>query len=134
MRYLKMLGLVSTAVALLALGATAPASATVLCSTIETPCTAHRWANTSTDWSLQQGTTARISSTEGQVLNSCSGSTLRGTIFNGSASSTVDVSVNTSELTWSECSFSTKTLAGGPSKSIICPKTSTAQLQQRNFK
>lgn len=114
MKHLKTLVLAALAATLLMIATAGSASATVLCSVAQNPCPAGSvWPATSMDWSLKSGTTARFTNTGNEPLDSCSGSTLKGTLFNGSSTATASASVNTSELTWSSCSFPTTTISGG---------------------
>lgn len=79
MKYLKMLGLAAVAAAALTafVGAgTAMAENGVICSTNTNPCTS-KWAvGTKLDWSLKSGTSAKLTTTGGTTLNTCSYSTV----------------------------------------------------------
>lgn len=115
MRVLKTLGLaVIAASALIALGGTGTASATVLCSTTAEPCPeGQKWPNeTALDFSVASGGSF-LWENAGTVIDTCKGVTLRTHIANaGGASSTV--STSNKELLWSNCTFPTKTqMLGG---------------------
>jgi hypothetical protein len=64
--------------------------------------------------SLKTGTSANLTTTEGTVLNTCTGSSLSGKVTNaGGAAATVVGSVEAKNLTWSGCSNTVATLGGG---------------------
>jgi len=111
MRYLKMFGLAAIAVgALMAFIGAGSASATVLCSTTVDPCpVGQKWpANTTLDWSIPSGSSAQQVATEGEVIDTCTGSTIKWIITNpGSATETV--TGTDEETTFSGCSFTTTT-------------------------
>jgi len=115
MRYLKMFGLAAIAAgALMAFIGAGSASATVLCSTTADPCPAgQKWpVNTTLDWSLVPGTTAVQTDTEGETLDTCTGSTIKWVITNA-GSATETVTGTDEETTFSGCTFPTKTLKLG---------------------
>src|SRR5690349_17580613 len=94
MKYLKMLGLVSTA-AVMTLGVSASASGTVLCKQAQTT-----------------GSTTILESLSGVMLNTCPEATTKITTSNaGSATETVKGSV--ASLTWSICVYPQLTLKAG---------------------
>jgi len=122
MRYAKMLALAAVAAgALMAFIGAGTASATVLCSTTVTPCPAGQDVEVGTelDFSLKSGTSAVLVDTAGNELDSCTGSTVEGKITNtGGSTSTVtgeltpkEGTLNKTGLTWSGCTFPTKTLS-----------------------
>jgi hypothetical protein len=58
--------------------------------------------------------TATLTTTEGTVLDTCAGGEVKGKTSNaGGAAETVKGSVAASGVTWSSCTFTTDTLAGG---------------------
>jgi hypothetical protein len=114
MRYLKMAALaVLAAVAMTTVAATGSASATVYCSTTADPCpTAQKWFSLLNFRMAADATAVHLRDTSGNELDSCAESVINGTITNaGSSTSTTTASVE--ELTWSSCTFPTKTLAAG---------------------
>jgi len=119
MRYLKMLGLAAmAAMALMAFVAAGTASATVLCSTNESPCPAgQKWpTGTEPRFTVRPGGAGIWTTTSGEVLAKCPEGELRGVITNaGSATETVKTSVEASGFTWpkAEQCFRTVTVEGG---------------------
>jgi hypothetical protein len=116
MKYLKKLGLAaSVAVASTAFLGAGSASATVLCSTtLSTSCPAGQtWpANTALDFSIPAGSSANLVDTAGEELDTCSASTVKGKLTNA-GSSTETATGPVEELTWTSCTFPTKTLTLG---------------------
>lgn len=110
MRYIKFLSLaaIATAVTMAFIGMSS-ASATVFCSTTTTPCNAKWPATTVVDFSLDEGTSIKKTTTDGKTtLDTCTGSTKKFDITNpGNAVETVTGVIT--DLTWSGCSFPTKT-------------------------
>src|SRR4051812_2345827 len=115
MKYLKMLGLAGLmATALMAfVGAgTAMATGGVLCSTATNPCTSP-WATPQTlDFTLKTGGSAKLQETappggEGEILDTCTGSTVKGSLTSNPAGGPATGS-NT-EINWTGCTFTTKT-------------------------
>jgi len=115
MKYAKMLALAAVAAgALMAFIGAGTASATVLCSTTAEPCPAgQNWAaGTTLDFSIPSGSSAKLTTTEGEAIDTCTTSTVKGKITNaGSATETVAGSVE--ELTWGSCTFPTNTITKG---------------------
>jgi hypothetical protein len=113
MKYLKMLGLAAVAAtALIAFVGAGSASATVFCSTQTTPCSA-KWAKgTQLEFSVTAGSSAEWKT--GFSTNTCTDGTLKGTMLTaGSGSETMKLSVDDSDFTWTNCTFSNATLEGG---------------------
>jgi hypothetical protein len=115
MRFLKKLGPAAVlAVAVTGLvGNGTAAGAGVICENPETPCNV-RWANgTNLEYSLQNKGTSKITTTEDLSLDTCTGSGLGGSLTNGSSTSNASLSIAKGGLTWSGCTNTTATLAGG---------------------
>ena len=116
MKYVKMLGLAAVAaMAVMAFIGASSASATVFCSVTQTPCpVASKWpVNTVIDFSLKSGTSAKLVTTTGETLDTCTGSTVKGPVTNaGSSTTTVVGTVAKTDLTWSSCTFPTTTTQG----------------------
>jgi hypothetical protein len=106
MKYLKMLGLAAVAAtALMAFLGASSASATVLCKTTATPCGAswHWPKGTAFDASLDPGTSALLTMTNGNPVVTCTESTVKGETENtGSASETVGITIT--ELSFPQAS------------------------------
>src|SRR5215212_10639560 len=100
MKHVKMLALAAVAAAsLMALVGAGTASASVVCSTTTTPCTSVVANGTVFDFSSNE---AVLSDTFGFVRNKC-GSTLKGTLDNGSSTATAKLTAT--ELTWTGCTI-----------------------------
>lgn len=115
MRYVKTLAATAVAAAALlaAFGTGTASAAGVICSTETNPCTS-KWPNgTSLAFSLASGTSAKFTTTEGTVLDTCTGGTITGSLTNGSSTTNASYSVATSGLTWSGCTVTTTTTEGG---------------------
>jgi hypothetical protein len=111
MKYLKILGpLVVAAISLSVLPADAAAAGPVFCTVQESPCPeANRWAaGTELDFSLKSGTNATLLSTEGESIDTCTGSTAQGKLEKAEG-----LTGPIESLTWSGCTFTTKTLKAG---------------------
>lgn len=116
MKYIKMLGLAAVAaMALMAfVGAgTASAAGGVLCSTATNPCNS-KWAiGTALDFSLKSGTSAKLTNTEGSTLDSCSESTVKGTLTKNPSTevgeSNGQATGENTTISWGNCSFTTDT-------------------------
>jgi hypothetical protein len=111
MKYLKMLGLAAiAAMGLMVFLGASSASATVLCTTTDTPaCLMPYGQLTVIDASLSGSAILESGST---TLDTCTGGTVKGKINNaGGASETV--SGNIEELTWTGCTNTTDTTALG---------------------
>jgi hypothetical protein len=100
------------AAALVVLGGAGTASATVICKTNTNPCSEKYPAGTEIKASMTGS--ASMTTTEGTVLDTCSGGELTGKTANsGSAAETVRGLVPATNLTWSNCTNTVDTLAGG---------------------
>jgi len=102
MRRIKMLGfagmMIAAVMAVIGMG-TASAAGGVLCSTATTPCGSKWPTGTTVDMSLQNGTASRVTDTSGNTIESCSTSTIKGSLAaNPDASGTATVTIT--ELTW----------------------------------
>lgn len=115
MQYAKMVALAAVAAgALMAFIGAGTASATVICSTtIETCPTAQKWGAIPLDFSIPSGSSLNLTKTNGESLDKCSVSTIKGKITN-TGSSTQTVTGPIESLTWSSCTFSTVTLKTAP--------------------
>ena len=108
MKYLKMLGLAAVAAAALTafLGAgTASAESTELFAGATTLS-----SGATIDSSLTTGTSALLSDTSGELADTCKGSTVEGKTTNTTGS---PITGSISNLTWSTCAFTTKTITNG---------------------
>ena len=112
MKHLKALGAaILAAMALLALGGASSAQATVLCSTTATPC-GSSWHVTTVHEVLDAGVTIRLIFVSIKIT--CTGATRHTTITpTGSSTTTAGGTIGAGELTWSGCSNTMHTLAGG---------------------
>ena len=111
MKYLKLLGIsLPVVLGLIAFPANAGAAGPVLCAVQESPCPeASKWTTgTTLDFTLKSGTKAKLAATEGESLDECTGSTAKGKIEKSEA-----VTGPIESLTWSGCTFTTKTLNAG---------------------
>jgi hypothetical protein len=115
MKSLNMLGLVALAVAALtaSIGAgTASAAGGALCSTATIPCTS-RWATpTAMEFSLKSGSSTKLTATEGTMLDTCTSSSVSGTLTSNPGGST-PASGSNSSFTWGGCTVTTDTLKPG---------------------
>jgi len=118
MKHVKMLGLAAVAaMALMAfVGAgTASAAGGVLCSTATDPCTS-KWAvNTVLDFSLEPGTSAKLTDTNGNLLDTCTESTVKGKLLANPDGTGTATGENTS-ITWGNCTWTTDTTKLGKLK------------------
>jgi len=108
MKHLKMLGLAAmAAMALMAFVGVGAASATVLESgSTKLPA--------GTDITASLSGSAALTTTDGTLLDTCTGGGISGKTTNGGgSSSTVNGSVATTGLTWTNCTRTTSTIAGG---------------------
>lgn len=115
MRYAKMLALAAVAAgALMAFLGAGTASATVLCSTTADPCPAGQdlVKGTVLDFSLKAETSANLTETGGEPIDSCSVSTVKGHITN-TGGSTATTTGKITELKWEKCTFPTTTINTG---------------------
>jgi hypothetical protein len=126
MKYVKMLGLAAVAAAaLMAFIGAGTASATVLCSATETPCSAaNKWGLVHIHLSSEGSTILKETGAGGETLDTCKSSTLTGDITNAGGSG-VPVTGNVTALTWSECTWTTTTNTLGKI-SIDGPLTGTS--------
>jgi hypothetical protein len=111
MKYLKMLGLAAlAAVILMTFAGAGTSSATALCSTIVDPCPAgQKWGLLSIfTFSLKSGTSAKLVGTEGETLDTCTGSNVEAELTNA-GSSTTTVTGKVKSLTWIGCTVTTDT-------------------------
>jgi len=139
MKYLKMLGLAAVAAAaLMAFIGAGTASASVICEKVsatdvcETP-----WANgTVMDFSLVGTAILETDPIEGDpvILDTCTGGTVKGTLTNGSSTTTANGSVTAANLTWSSCTFTTDTLAGGVLEVHNIPGTTNGTVTAKEFR
>jgi hypothetical protein len=114
MKYLKTLGLgLMVAMALMAFAGAGTASASVLCTTATNPCTSPYANGTIVEGTLEKESTATFRSTEASIVGTCTGSSIGGSLTNGSSTVTAKVSVGTSNLTWSGCTDTTDTITPG---------------------
>jgi RHS repeat-associated protein len=107
MKYVKMLGLAAmAAMALMAFGAGSASAASSLYSTgVQVP------AGTELHASLEAGTSALLSSTDGKTLvDTCTGSTVAGTVEYPAGG---DAKGSIGSLTWGGCTVTTDTLTNG---------------------
>lgn len=115
MKHVKMLGLAAVAaLTLTALFGAGSASATVLCTENTIPCPVGEdyEFNTAIDATLESGTSSVIRSTGGTVLNTCTGSTIKGRTENTGGEG-ISVKVEMTELTFGECTNKTVSTALG---------------------
>jgi hypothetical protein len=114
MKYLKMLGLAAVAAAALtALIGVGSASALggAICSTATTPCSSKWPAGTEMEFSLKSGGSARLTTTEGSTLDTCTSSTVSGTLTSNPGGATPASGKNDS-ITWGGCTVTTDTIPG----------------------
>lgn len=116
MKYLKMLGLAAvSAMAFMAIVGASSASATVACTATTTPeCTGTDMygATTVLHSSLKTGTSAKLTGSGGEVIATCTGSTVKGDQEN-TGSSTETIGILVTELLWSGCNQTTDTVNPG---------------------
>jgi hypothetical protein len=115
MKYVKTLGLAAVAaLALMALvgAGTASAKEGVLCSTASDPCNS-KWAvGTVIDFSLEKGTSASLTDTNGNTLDTCTESTVKG-VLKANPDGTGTATGENTTVDWGNCSFTTNTLVPG---------------------
>ncbi len=130
MKYLKMLGPAAVAaMALVAFGA-GTASATKLYKGATAV-----GAGTEIQASLAIGGSARLTTTEGTTLNTCTGSTIKGSTSNaGGSAETVKGSVTAANLTWSGCNNTVDTIEGGELEIHHISGTTNGTLTAKGFK
>ncbi len=109
MKYLKVLGVAAfAAMAMMAFGAGSASATTLFTDAAKTKDYA---AGTAVDASLVSGGTARLTS-GGSTIATCTGGTVEGITTNTSGTY-VEGTVAQADLTWSGCSQTTQTTAGG---------------------
>jgi hypothetical protein len=116
MRTLKMLGLAAiAALGLMAFVGAGTASATVICKTNVSPCPAAWMVSTGTEISASLDETAKLENLAGtETLDTCTGGSVGGpTEQTGSGTETVSIEFPIGGLTWSGCTRTTNTVAGG---------------------
>jgi hypothetical protein len=114
MKYVKMVGLaVVAAMALMAFAGAGTASASVLCKTATNPCTS-AYPNGETIEATLEGGTATLRNTESSIVNTCTSSTVSGSLTNGSSTATARGAVATTGLIFGGCvDEPTKTITAG---------------------
>jgi hypothetical protein len=128
MKYLKILALAAVAVgALMAFVGAGAASASKLCSTTVDPCPpGQAWTASKTLKFTLVGSVS-LTTTEGESIDTCTGSTVEGPTRNeGSSSETVKGNIST--LDWSGCTFTTTSVATGGLEIHKIPGTSNGTL------
>jgi hypothetical protein len=100
--------------ALMAFIGAGTASASKLCSTTVDPCPAgqHWPIGTPIDFSLKKETSANLTNTAGEAIDSCTGSTVTMTTTN-TGSGTETVTAHITKLEWIGCTFPTTTVRKG---------------------
>jgi hypothetical protein len=113
MKHVKMLGLaVVAAAALMAFVGAGTASANGrICSTATNPCGSPWPTGTFIEFSLKSGTSARLTTTEGSTLDTCTSSSVNGTLEKNSAGSTAEG--KNSAVNWGGCTVTTDTILPG---------------------
>jgi CRISPR/Cas system-associated protein endoribonuclease Cas2 len=116
MKYLRTLcvAVVASCAAVVIFAGVGTASASVFCTVQESTCpTASKWAaGTVLNFSLKSGTSANLVTTGGETLDTCTESTVKGTIEKA-GSNTEQVTGSIGTLTWGKCTFTTTTLLPG---------------------
>jgi hypothetical protein len=109
-RYLKMLGLATgMAIALMGLIGASTAWATAIYNGAT-----KIGVGSETKWSVSAGTSVKLMTTEGTVLNTCTEGTISGNVVSaGGAAETVRGSFSAANVKWSGCNNTVSTLAGG---------------------
>jgi len=140
MKYLKMIGLPAVAaMVLMAFVGAGTASATVLCSTNVAPCPAgQKWpTGTELRFTVRPGGAGVWTTTSGEPFAKCPEGEIRGKITNsGSATETVQTSVEASGFTWpgaEEC-IKTVTVEGGTLELHTIVGTNNATVTVSGFK
>jgi len=118
MNYLKMLALAAVAAsALMVFIGAGTASGSAICSTTVSPCpSTQRWPEDikGMDLSLTGGTLQTIDAATGEQIDTCTGSTVKGTFTNGTTPTNPGSSMlHVEELTFTGCSFPTKAIQLG---------------------
>jgi hypothetical protein len=136
MRSMKMLALAAVAAgALMAFIGAGTASASVACSTETTPCSS-RWPNVTWTWSHSGPASLFIKELggEGKTLDTCTGSSMMGTMINGTTTATVKGTVEAKNLAWTGCTQTTTTIAGGTLEIHNIAGTSNGTVTGSGFK
>jgi hypothetical protein len=107
MKYAKILGLAAVAAMALMAFAASSASATALYNGAT-----KLGAGAAIDFSIPSGSSAVLKDTEGNALDSCSGSTVNGEL-------TAATTGTISELTWTNCTFTTTTVSTGNKLEVV---------------
>jgi len=107
MKYVKILSLAAVAAMALMAFAASSASATALYNG-----TTKLGVGSELDFSLKSGAKAELTETGGEAIESCSTSTVKGSITNAGGSAAT-VSGNISSLLWESCNFPTTTITNG---------------------
>jgi hypothetical protein len=117
MKYVKMFALAAVAAgALMAFIGASSASASVLCSTTADPCpSTQKWPSSVLEFTLSTGTSANLKEpgAGGETIDTCTGSSVKGTLTNGSSTVTANGPISKENLKWNPCTFKTETIAGG---------------------
>lgn len=104
MKYVKMLGLAAVAaMALMAFAGAGTASASVLCQTATNPCGSPYANGTTIEATLESGSSAILKNTSSSIVNTCTSSTVSGSLTNGNATETARGAVTTAGLTFKNC-------------------------------
>jgi hypothetical protein len=132
MKHIKMLALAAVAAgALMAFIGAGTASATTICSTTIHSCPAGQiWPTTVLDFTIPSGQSANLVTTEGESIDKCTASTVKGTLTNGSTTTTPSGPVE--ELTWTSCTFPTKTLKTASLECHLITGTSNCTLTSKS--
>jgi hypothetical protein len=138
MKSMKTLGLaVVAAVALAVVAGAGSASATVFCEENVEPCPeAKRWSKgTAVDFTLRPGTSLNSLDTVGNVLTTCTASTIGWTIGGaGGATVTVVGTAEAKQISLSSCTFSSTTVEGGELEFHSISGTSNATVTAKRFR
>ena len=140
MKYFKMFGLAAVAaMALMAFAGAGTASATVLCSTNSVPCGAgQKWpTGTELRFTVKPGGAGLWTETSGELFAKCPEGEIRGKTTNtGSATETVNTSVEASGFTWPsvEGCIKTVTTEGGTLEIHTSEGTSNGTVTVSGFK
>lgn len=138
MKYVKMLGLAAAAaMALMAFLGASSASATFFCKTAETTACAEGWiysAGTEIDASLEAGSSATLSNTSTSIEDTCTESTIKGSMSNSGITETVKINVTTANLTFGGCAHTTDVLEGGELEVHAIAGTDNFTLTAKGFK
>jgi hypothetical protein len=115
MRTVTCIGLTAVAAAALtAFVGAGTASATVLCKTDVSPCPAEWMVSTGTEMSATLDESAKLKTVSGEELWTCTGGSVSGpTEQTGSSAETVSIKLPKENMTWSGCTHTTTTVAGG---------------------